>query len=181
MEVSECEVEQEADDDNVVPPYVLRTEDGGPRVTINTAIGHINRCSNTAAVRSSSRPSGLVISCSAMLLELDVSLTRYCARLPSDPFTHLAPKCRTVELHDGRFQSTLFLPINSPLRVPVKVRKMGFLCATSYCNNFAILVEKKKVCVCIYMYLFIKLLGSFINIDIALVFADVIFAIDKKS
>lgn len=44
MEVSECEVEQESDDDNVLPPYVLRTEDGGPRVTINTAIGHINRC-----------------------------------------------------------------------------------------------------------------------------------------
>lgn len=44
VEVSECEVEQESDDDNVLPPYVLRTEDGGPRVTINTAIGHINRC-----------------------------------------------------------------------------------------------------------------------------------------
>lgn len=45
VEASECEVEQELDDDNVLPPYVLRTEDGGPRVTINTAIGHINRCS----------------------------------------------------------------------------------------------------------------------------------------
>lgn len=44
VEVTECEVEQESDDDNVLPPYVLRTEDGGPRVTINTAIGHINRC-----------------------------------------------------------------------------------------------------------------------------------------
>uniref|UniRef100_A0A8C4GY47 ribonuclease III n=1 Tax=Dicentrarchus labrax TaxID=13489 RepID=A0A8C4GY47_DICLA len=87
VEVSEFEVEQVLDDDNILPPYVLRSEDGGPRVTINTAIGHINR---------------------------------YCARLPSDPFTHLAPKCKTVETHDGRFQSTLYLPINSPLRVPVK-------------------------------------------------------------
>ncbi|CAJ1074311.1 endoribonuclease Dicer [Xyrichtys novacula] len=87
VEVSECEVEQVTDDDNILPPYVLRSEDGGPRVTINTAIGHINR---------------------------------YCARLPSDPFTHLAPKCRTVEMQDRRFQSTLYLPINSPLRVPVK-------------------------------------------------------------
>lgn len=43
VEVSEFEVEQVVDDDNVLPPYVLRTEDGGPRVTINTAIGHINR------------------------------------------------------------------------------------------------------------------------------------------
>uniref|UniRef100_A0A8C4GYC6 ribonuclease III n=1 Tax=Dicentrarchus labrax TaxID=13489 RepID=A0A8C4GYC6_DICLA len=85
VEVSEFEVEQVLDDDNILPPYVLRSEDGGPRVTINTAIGHINR---------------------------------YCARLPSDPFTHLAPKCKTVETHDGRFQSTLYLPINSPLRVP---------------------------------------------------------------
>ncbi|XP_039993998.1 endoribonuclease Dicer isoform X1 [Xiphias gladius] len=87
VEVSEFEVEQVLDDDNILPPYVLRSEDGGPRVTINTAIGHINR---------------------------------YCARLPSDPFTHLAPKCKTVETQDGRFQSTLYLPINSPLRVPVK-------------------------------------------------------------
>lgn len=87
VEVGEFEVEQILDDDNILPPYVLRTEDGGPRVTINTAIGHINR---------------------------------YCARLPSDPFTHLAPKCKTAETKDGRFQSTLYLPINSPLRAPVK-------------------------------------------------------------
>uniref|UniRef100_A0A8C7SV10 ribonuclease III n=1 Tax=Oncorhynchus mykiss TaxID=8022 RepID=A0A8C7SV10_ONCMY len=84
--IGELEVEQELDDDNILPPYVLRSEDGGPRVTINTAIGHINR---------------------------------YCARLPSDPFTHLAPKCKTKELQDGRYKSTLYLPINSPLRVPV--------------------------------------------------------------
>lgn len=87
VEMSELEVEQVLDDDNILPPYVLRSEDGGPRVTINTAIGHINR---------------------------------YCARLPSDPFTHLAPKCKTLEVQDGRLQSTLYLPINSPLRVPVK-------------------------------------------------------------
>lgn len=43
MEVVEFEVEQVLDDDNILPPYVLRSEDGGPRVTINTAIGHINR------------------------------------------------------------------------------------------------------------------------------------------
>ncbi|XP_034432990.1 endoribonuclease Dicer isoform X1 [Hippoglossus hippoglossus] len=87
VEVSDFEVEQVLDDDNTLPPYVLRSEDGGPQVTINTAIGHINR---------------------------------YCARLPSDPFTHLAPKCKTLEMQDGCFQSTLYLPINSPLRVPVK-------------------------------------------------------------
>uniref|UniRef100_A0A8C7T3F3 ribonuclease III n=1 Tax=Oncorhynchus mykiss TaxID=8022 RepID=A0A8C7T3F3_ONCMY len=40
--IGELEVEQELDDDNILPPYVLRSEDGGPRVTINTAIGHIN-------------------------------------------------------------------------------------------------------------------------------------------
>uniref|UniRef100_A0A4W5RSJ8 ribonuclease III n=1 Tax=Hucho hucho TaxID=62062 RepID=A0A4W5RSJ8_9TELE len=84
--VGDFEVEPVLDDDNILPPYVLRSEEGGPRVTINTAIGHINR---------------------------------YCARLPSDPFTHLAPKCKTKELKDGRYQSTLYLPINSPLRVPV--------------------------------------------------------------
>uniref|UniRef100_A0A8C4XHL7 ribonuclease III n=1 Tax=Erpetoichthys calabaricus TaxID=27687 RepID=A0A8C4XHL7_ERPCA len=83
---NEFEIEPVVDDDNILPPYVLRTEDGSPRVTINTAIGHVNR---------------------------------YCARLPSDPFTHLAPKCKTVEVHDGFYRSTLYLPINSPLRVPI--------------------------------------------------------------
>ncbi|KAJ3612774.1 hypothetical protein NHX12_019032 [Muraenolepis orangiensis] len=86
-ELMEFEMEQVQDDDDILPPYVLRSEEGGPRVTINTAIGHINR---------------------------------YCARLPSDPFTHLAPKCKNYEVKDGRHQSTLFLPINSPLRAPVK-------------------------------------------------------------
>lgn len=105
VEVSEFEVEQVLDDDNILPPYVLRSEDGGPRVTINTAIGHINR---------------------------------YCARLPSDPFTHLAPKCKTAETGDGRFQSTLYLPINSPLRVPVKGPVM----------NCARLAEKAVALVC---------------------------------
>ncbi|XP_043930553.1 endoribonuclease Dicer [Protopterus annectens] len=93
------------DDDNIFPPYVLRQDDGGPRVTINTAIGHINR---------------------------------YCARLPSDPFTHLAPKCKTQELANGSFQSTLFLPINSPLRAPVVGPPM----------NCARLAEKAVALVC---------------------------------
>lgn len=42
-ECSDFELEPVNDDDNVLPPYVLRSEDGGPRVTINTAIGHVNR------------------------------------------------------------------------------------------------------------------------------------------
>lgn len=49
VEVSEFEVEQVLDDDNILPPYVLRSEDGGPRVTINTAIGHINRCGHASS------------------------------------------------------------------------------------------------------------------------------------
>ncbi|XP_075387941.1 endoribonuclease Dicer [Tenrec ecaudatus] len=86
VDTSETDIEPVVDDDDVFPPYVLRPDDGGPRVTINTAIGHVNR---------------------------------YCARLPSDPFTHLAPKCRTRELPDGAFYSTLYLPINSPLRASI--------------------------------------------------------------
>ncbi|XP_055989305.1 endoribonuclease Dicer isoform X1 [Sorex fumeus] len=81
VESGEADVEPVVDDEDTFPPYVLRPD--GPQVTINTAIGHINR---------------------------------YCARLPSDPFTHLAPKCRTQKLPDGTFYSTLYLPINSPLR-----------------------------------------------------------------
>ncbi|XP_016046281.1 endoribonuclease Dicer isoform X1 [Erinaceus europaeus] len=84
-ETGEADSDPVVDDDDIFPPYVLRPDDG-PRVTINTAIGHINR---------------------------------YCARLPCDPFTHLAPKCRTRELPDGTFYSSLFLPINSPLRASI--------------------------------------------------------------
>ncbi|KAH0620387.1 hypothetical protein JD844_020785 [Phrynosoma platyrhinos] len=86
VDSNETENEPIIDDDDIFPPYVLKPEDGGPRVTINTAIGHINR---------------------------------YCARLPSDPFTHLAPKCKTRELPDNTFYSTLYLPINSPLRASI--------------------------------------------------------------
>ncbi|NXW00651.1 DICER Endoribonuclease, partial [Fregetta grallaria] len=86
VDTSETETEPIVDDDDVFPPYVLRPDENSPRVTINTAIGHINR---------------------------------YCARLPSDPFTHLAPKCKTRELPDHTFYSTLYLPINSPLRASI--------------------------------------------------------------
>ncbi|XP_071894438.1 endoribonuclease Dicer isoform X1 [Anas platyrhynchos] len=86
VDAGETETEPIVDDDDVFPPYVLRPDENSPRVTINTAIGHINR---------------------------------YCARLPSDPFTHLAPKCKTRELPDHTFYSTLYLPINSPLRASI--------------------------------------------------------------
>ncbi|OCT68281.1 endoribonuclease Dicer [Xenopus laevis] len=86
IDCGNTESEPVVDDDEIFPPYVLRQDDGSPRVTINTAIGHINR---------------------------------YCARLPSDPFTHLAPKCKTREMSDGPYRSTLYLPINSPLRAPI--------------------------------------------------------------
>ncbi len=62
-----------------------------------------------------------------VMLKCIYVLCRYCARLPSDPFTHLAPKCKTVELKTGGHQSTLFLPINSPLRVPVTVSFCHFV------------------------------------------------------
>uniref|UniRef100_A0A672UG46 ribonuclease III n=1 Tax=Strigops habroptila TaxID=2489341 RepID=A0A672UG46_STRHB len=86
VDTNETETESIVDDDDIFPPYVLRPDENSPRVTINTAIGHINR---------------------------------YCARLPSDPFTHLAPKCKTRELPDHTFYSTLYLPINSPLRASI--------------------------------------------------------------
>ncbi|XP_072284638.1 LOW QUALITY PROTEIN: endoribonuclease Dicer [Pyxicephalus adspersus] len=86
IDCGEMELEVVVDDDEIIPAYVLRKDDASPRVTINTAIGHINR---------------------------------YCARLPSDPFTHLAPKCKTRENGDGFYQATLYLPINSPLRAPI--------------------------------------------------------------
>uniref|UniRef100_A0A8C8RWL7 ribonuclease III n=1 Tax=Pelusios castaneus TaxID=367368 RepID=A0A8C8RWL7_9SAUR len=43
VDTSETEAEPIVDDDDIFPPYVLRPDDSSPRVTINTAIGHINR------------------------------------------------------------------------------------------------------------------------------------------
>ncbi|XP_071490727.1 endoribonuclease Dicer-like [Diadema antillarum] len=49
-------------------------------------------------------------------------INRYCAKLPSDAFTHLTPSCKIAQ-REGKvtpeFQATLHLPINSPLREPV--------------------------------------------------------------
>ncbi|GFO41768.1 endoribonuclease dicer [Plakobranchus ocellatus] len=42
-------------------------------------------------------------------------VNRYCARLPSDAFTHLTPHCR-LERRDGQYVAFLRLPINSPLK-----------------------------------------------------------------
>lgn len=127
MEVGEFDGEQVVDDDNILPPYVLRSEDGGPRVTVNTAIGHINRylpCFDVEPRINFNSTKLKASRCLSLIL-------RYCARLPSDPFTHLAPKCKTVETGNGRFQSTLYLPINSPLRVPIKVGVTHFVIMTS--------------------------------------------------
>ncbi|ELV12129.1 Endoribonuclease Dicer [Tupaia chinensis] len=46
VDTGETDTDPVVDDDDVFPPYVLRPDDGGPRVTINTAIGHINRYRN---------------------------------------------------------------------------------------------------------------------------------------
>uniref|UniRef100_S4RXR2 ribonuclease III n=1 Tax=Petromyzon marinus TaxID=7757 RepID=S4RXR2_PETMA len=72
--------------EDLLPAYAPRQDESGASVTLNSAIGLVNR---------------------------------YCAKLPSDPFTHLAPKCKTLELLDGTFCSMLHLPINCPLRDPV--------------------------------------------------------------
>uniref|UniRef100_H2YYK2 ribonuclease III n=1 Tax=Ciona savignyi TaxID=51511 RepID=H2YYK2_CIOSA len=49
---------------------------------------------------------------------------RYCNRLPSDPFTHLTPRCELMELpHDGdspMYTCVLQLPINSHVREPIQ-------------------------------------------------------------
>lgn len=130
------------DDDNILPPYSLRSDDGGPRVTINTAIGHVNRSvwrnvpiSDHVALQVLAQhtrfPKPAVYKTNRIIMDKLTELGkfyctwlllyRYCARLPSDPFTHLAPKCKTTELKMGVYQSTLFLPINSPLREPITV------------------------------------------------------------
>ena len=55
----------------------------------------------------------------------DIVFCRYCAKLPSDAFTHLTPKCtveeKAEENGDLMYQATLQLPINSPLKQPIVV------------------------------------------------------------
>ena len=54
--------------------------------------------------------------------------SRYCAKLPSDAFTHLTPKCTTEKTGDGEdpvYVSTLQLPINSPVKQPIKVSNLS--------------------------------------------------------
>ena len=51
-------------------------------------------------------------------------LYRYCAKLPSDAFTHLTPKCsinRTKENGRLMYTATLRLPINSPMKEEIQV------------------------------------------------------------
>ncbi|XP_077992696.1 endoribonuclease Dicer-like [Glandiceps talaboti] len=75
--------------DALLPPYMPNKVEGGARVTMTSSIPLINR---------------------------------YCAKLPSDAFTHLTPKCKTEPVDDSDpplYKSTLYLPINSPLRQPI--------------------------------------------------------------
>eukprot|EP00057_Strongylocentrotus_purpuratus_P014474 XP_011668948.1 PREDICTED: endoribonuclease Dicer isoform X1 [Strongylocentrotus purpuratus] len=49
-------------------------------------------------------------------------INRYCAKLPSDVFTHLTASCKMKERKGDvspEFQATLQLPINSPIRKPI--------------------------------------------------------------
>ena len=54
---------------------------------------------------------------------------RYCAKLPSDAFTYLTPKC-AVEQTDFNnhlyYVASLKLPINSPVKKEVKVCRNDF-------------------------------------------------------
>ncbi|XP_063958969.1 endoribonuclease Dicer-like [Lytechinus pictus] len=76
--------------DQQMPAYVPKNEEGSPRASMTTAIQIINR---------------------------------YCAKLPSDVFTHLTASCK-IEERKGEvspeFQATLQLPINSPIREPIR-------------------------------------------------------------
>jgi len=52
---------------------------------------------------------------------------RYCAKLPSDTFTHLTPKCRIEAVtgdtgqDDTYYRAVIRLPINSPIKYPIVV------------------------------------------------------------
>nr|CAB3238000.1 endoribonuclease Dicer [Phallusia mammillata] len=52
-------------------------------------------------------------------------VNRYCCRLPSDPFTHLSPRCEVIEVKDVNgsevgYKCSLQLPINSHVREKIQ-------------------------------------------------------------
>ncbi|XP_052768714.1 endoribonuclease Dicer-like [Mya arenaria] len=50
-------------------------------------------------------------------------VNRYCAKLPSDAFTHLTPSCRIRELQSGEktmYVASVRLPINSPVKMEIE-------------------------------------------------------------
>lgn len=58
----------------------------------------------------------------AARLSNSIAITnRYCAKLPSDTFTRLVPRCRVETLEQGTaFRAIIELPVNSPVRKPIK-------------------------------------------------------------
>lgn len=58
-----------------------------------------------------------------LFVKMALCAHRYCAKLPSDTFTHLTPKCRieAVSDDDTNYQAVIRLPINSPVKYPIKV------------------------------------------------------------
>ncbi|XP_062617556.1 endoribonuclease Dicer-like [Saccostrea cucullata] len=73
-------------------------------------------------------------------------VNRYCAKLPSDAFTHLTPKCSMLETlgEEGTFYTaTLSLPINSPYKHPIQGEPMPT-------KNLAKRAVALKLCECLH-------------------------------
>ncbi|XP_055995249.1 endoribonuclease Dicer-like isoform X2 [Ostrea edulis] len=73
-------------------------------------------------------------------------VNRYCAKLPSDAFTHLTPKCTMQETcsEEGKlYVATLSLPINSPYKHPVQGEPMPT-------KNLAKKAVALKLCECLH-------------------------------
>ncbi|XP_059142137.1 endoribonuclease Dicer-like isoform X2 [Physella acuta] len=68
-------------------------------------------------------------------------INRYCAKLPSDAFTHLTPQCRVekLPLDPPRYVAYLRLPINSPIKQELKGPEMQS-------SNLAMMAVALKMC-----------------------------------
>uniref|UniRef100_A0A914KI95 Uncharacterized protein n=2 Tax=Meloidogyne incognita TaxID=6306 RepID=A0A914KI95_MELIC len=81
--------------DDAVAPYVVTTEKGTAKVSLSNAIQLVNR---------------------------------YCAKLPSDIFTRLVPRYTIQTLSENGqtlYIAELYLPINSPIKEPIKSKPMN--------------------------------------------------------
>jgi len=87
-----------------------------------------------------------------LILQIMLCSCRYCAKLPSDTFTHLTPKCRIEvvlsenEQDDTYFRAIIRLPINSPIKYPIVVCESSLNKVSITCLHKSVICIALAIC-----------------------------------